>query len=67
MHDPEFRPKFIAISGRLVNVKILGRDKRQTRIAKIEGMAFVVDQDVRPLARKSGPERNEGAALSRAV
>jgi hypothetical protein len=67
MRGPEFRPKFIAISGLLVNAEILARDKQQKRIAKIEGMAFVVDLDVRPLARKSGPERNEEASSSRAV
>jgi hypothetical protein len=55
MRGPELCQKFVAIPGLQIRLKILGRDKRQKRIAKIGGIAFVVDQDVGPLARKCCP------------
>jgi hypothetical protein len=67
MRGPEFCLKFIAITGLQVGLEILGRDKRQKCIAKIRGITFVVDQDVRPLMGKCSPERDEGAGSRRAV
>lgn len=59
--------KFVAISGLEVSLEIVRRDQRQKRIAEIGGIAFVIDQDVRPLSRKGCPEPNQRPTSNRAV
>ena len=55
MRGAELGLELVAIPGLQVDLEILGRDKRQKRIAKIGGIAFVVDQDVGPLVFKCCP------------
>ena len=59
--------KFVAISGLQISLEIVRRDQRQEGIAEVWGIAFVIDQEVRPLSRKRAAECIKGAASSGTV